>query len=145
MCGRRRNDGAVVEDRGATTCDDQVASTGRDPHAPFRKPNELAPAAEGLHRLLRVVRSNPCHSPGSGTAGSRPSRGGPAATAGVQAGCLVTSIDDRTITTVSQFRSVLAQHRPGEEVMLGTYDPPTRQQMSVRVRLVTKAAMPEGD
>jgi len=75
----------------------------------------------------------------------RPSRGGPAATAGVQAGCLVTSIEDQTITSVAQFRSALAQHRPGEQVTLGTYDPSTRQQTSVRVRLVTKAAMPEGD
>jgi hypothetical protein len=75
----------------------------------------------------------------------RPSRGGPAATAGVQAGCLVTSIEDQTITTVAQFRSVLAQHRPGEQVTLGTFDPSTRQQTSVRVRLVTRAAMPEGD
>lgn len=75
----------------------------------------------------------------------RPSRGGPAATAGVQAGCLVTSIDDQTITTVAQLRTVLAQHRPGEQVMLGTWDPSTRQQTQVRVRLVTRAAMPEGD
>lgn len=75
----------------------------------------------------------------------RPSRGGPAATAGVQAGCLVTSLDDQTITTVQQFRSALAQHRPGDQVTLGTYDPATRQQAQVRVRLVTRAAMPEGD
>jgi 2-alkenal reductase len=68
--------------------------------------------------------------------------GGPAATAGVQQGDVITSIDGTAIDKDHPLEDLLFAHQPGDSVKLGVYRPSTRATLTLDVTLGTRPSTP---
>jgi putative serine protease PepD len=94
----------------------QLVSTGRATHATLGA--KLVEAASP-RRGAKIVQVDP---------------GGPAATAGLPEGALITKVDDRPVTTVSDLAAALQSKAPGDMVT-ATYVDPTGRVATTRVTL----------
>jgi 2-alkenal reductase len=68
--------------------------------------------------------------------------GGPAATAGVQQGDVITSIDGTAIDKDHPLEDLLFAHQPGDSVQLGVYRPSTHATLTLDVTLGTRPSTP---
>jgi len=62
----------------------------------------------------------------------------PAEAAGIREGTLITKLDGKKVRNIGEFREVMTQKRPGEEVEVETYDPRSGNFDEFRIRLVER-------
>jgi putative serine protease PepD len=77
--------------------------------------DQLQEGSDVSHAYLGVSTSD---ASGGGAAVESVSAGGPAASAGLQAGAVIVGVDDMTIVSSDQLSSAIDGHRPGDEVKL---------------------------
>jgi membrane-associated protease RseP (regulator of RpoE activity) len=62
----------------------------------------------------------------------------PAEIAGIKGGTMITKLDGRKVRNIEEFREVMMQKRPGEDVEVETYDPGSGNFDEFRIRLVER-------